>query len=203
MRRPKKLHIGCGDNYFSDYLNVDLYAEKVDLREDIRVVDFPDRKFKKILIVHTLEHIDRGAGILLLKKCHKWLWPKGGYLQIEMPDREKCEALMSLRTDSTVPTTTQFVKRMRYDGAKALWGGRSRNKKEWKTWIQSWVDRGCRPDDYPPPEFDLPGEAHLCVWGGLELKEVLEGIGFKTSLENPYFHGRRSHRDTQWRAYKQ
>jgi predicted O-linked N-acetylglucosamine transferase (SPINDLY family)/predicted SAM-dependent methyltransferase/glycosyltransferase involved in cell wall biosynthesis/predicted O-methyltransferase YrrM len=90
--KPYKLHIGCGDNIFEDWINIDIEAThpSVDLIHDIRhQLPFDDGSCKFIYNEHVLEHLTVEEGLFFLKECHRVL-QAGGVLRIAMPDLERC-----------------------------------------------------------------------------------------------------------------
>ena len=180
------LHLGCGSRYLGGWTNVDLYAEKVDVRADLRTVEFEPGSAATIRMVHTIEHFTQAEGIQILRKCAKWLAP-GGTLELETPDRRKC--LMAIK-DGAGPV-----------GAKGLLGGRSKNKPEWDQYVERWSRSTRARRDVRHyrihPKWNLPGEVHLCVWMGEELAEVLRGFGLVPQIQEPQHHGKRSWRDTR------
>jgi len=174
-----KINLGSGNKYLKGFVNVDLYADKVDVREDLRTVSFQRRTIDQILLVHTIEHFDREDGVALLEKCFTWLKPEG-IIEIETPCREKCEALIK---DGRI-----------LDGAKGLMGGRSKYKNGWHFWlVETWIkDRNAPISDF----WLTPGEQHLYVWSTSELVSEMLNIGFvSVEVEQPKHHGRRHKRD--------
>jgi predicted SAM-dependent methyltransferase len=87
-----KLHIGCGQNIFEDWINIDIEANRpdVDLICDIRgTLPFEDGSCSFIYNEHVLEHLTVEEGLFFLKECRRVLQP-GGILRIAMPDLERC-----------------------------------------------------------------------------------------------------------------
>lgn len=56
----KKLNLGCGDDYREDWVNIDLFAERVDKRVDLNVLPLPfdDNTFDRIECHQVLEHLE-------------------------------------------------------------------------------------------------------------------------------------------------
>lgn len=180
------LHLGCGRRYLSNWVNVDLYAPKVDVRVDLRTAQFPVESAERIRCIHTIEHFQYEDGVELLKRCIDWLTPEG-VLEIETPDRHKC--LTAIREGAC------------FAGAKGLLGGRSERSVEWDAYVEQWslssrARKGLRRGRIAR-EWRVPGEQHLCVWTGAELLELLQSLGLVARIENPRFHGRRTWRDTR------
>ena len=86
--QPYKLHIGCGQNIFSGWINIDIEANNpgVDLICDIRnELPFDDGSCSLIYNEHVLEHLTVEEGLFFLKECRRVLQP-GGVLRVAMPD---------------------------------------------------------------------------------------------------------------------
>jgi SAM-dependent methyltransferase len=81
-----KLHLGCGDRHFEDYVNVDRRKTRVtDLVCDIRKLPYPDNSVELIETYHVIEHLPRHDLPKALETWHRILMP-GGKLIIECPD---------------------------------------------------------------------------------------------------------------------
>ena len=66
-----KLHLGCGERYLKEYINVDARdTGKVDIRCDIRNLPFENDQIDEIYMCHVLEHVK-------MHKCQEYL----NYLQ--------------------------------------------------------------------------------------------------------------------------
>lgn len=98
MKQGKiKLHLGCGQQYFDEYINIDFPSEKhtaqtksvADFHYDITKLYFPDNSVDEIRLHHVFEHFDRAVALALLVNWYNWLKP-GGHLIIETPDLEAC-----------------------------------------------------------------------------------------------------------------
>jgi predicted SAM-dependent methyltransferase len=80
------LHIGCGQNYFDGWVNMDLEAAAADLRHDARQpLPFPNGSVDFIYNEHFIEHLTIQEGLFALKECHRVL-RDGGVLRIATPD---------------------------------------------------------------------------------------------------------------------
>jgi len=142
----------------------------------------------EIECIHTIEHVEREAGAVLIERCFQWLKP-GGTLVIETPDAVKCLKLA---------TRKQPNRRWELMGVHGMWGGRSgppELKERWRQWLLAWLDRGMSADAVPPDEFQQPGHAHLYLWNARELKLEMEAAGFVATIEKPQRHGGRTMRD--------
>lgn len=54
------LNLGCGNDYLEGAINVDLFAEKVDVRHDLNSTPYPfaDNEFGEIRCMNIIEHLD-------------------------------------------------------------------------------------------------------------------------------------------------
>jgi predicted O-linked N-acetylglucosamine transferase (SPINDLY family)/predicted SAM-dependent methyltransferase len=88
--KPYKLHIGCGQNIFKDWINIDIEANhpNVDLLCDVREgLPFENASCSLIYNEHVLEHLTVEEGLFFLKECQRVLQP-GGTLRVAMPNLE-------------------------------------------------------------------------------------------------------------------
>lgn len=60
------LNLGCGDSYWSGWVNADLYAKKVDKRFDFNEFPYPfkDNFFDHVYSSHTLEHLEEPVKVM-------------------------------------------------------------------------------------------------------------------------------------------
>lgn len=88
-KRPLKLHLGCGDRHFEDYVNIDLRKTRAtDLVCDISKLPYPNNSVELIEIYHVIEHLLRDDLPKALKEWHRMLI-SGGKLIIECPDFDR------------------------------------------------------------------------------------------------------------------
>lgn len=85
-----KLHIGCGKNYFDDWINLDgdLYHDikKLDVNWDLRnPLPFKNNSVDFIFHEHFLEHLTAEEGFRALLDFKRVLKP-GGVMRVAMPD---------------------------------------------------------------------------------------------------------------------
>jgi glycosyltransferase involved in cell wall biosynthesis/predicted SAM-dependent methyltransferase len=88
-----RLHLGCGQNHFDGYINIDYppsehivqISHVADVFGDITKLDFPQQSVDEIRLHHVFEHLNRIVALAMLIKWHKWL-KVGGILHIETPD---------------------------------------------------------------------------------------------------------------------
>lgn len=84
-KKQKRLHVGCGKNYFKGWINADIdpRAELIIFLE--KKLPFPDNSLERIYSEHVLEHLPYKTGIFFLQQAYRTLKP-GGILRIAMPD---------------------------------------------------------------------------------------------------------------------
>ncbi|MGH8693080.1 MAG: class I SAM-dependent methyltransferase [Burkholderiales bacterium] len=83
------LNVGCGSNFHSDWLNVDVVPPSaavmaVDVRKGL---PFTDEVFDAVYCSHLLEHLPRQKAASLLRHMHRVLRP-GGVIRVVVPDLE-------------------------------------------------------------------------------------------------------------------
>lgn len=90
--QPLRLHLGCGEQRFAGYVNIDYPASehnvmtvRPDFEADITRLGFPDGSVDEIRLHHVFEHFNRVTALAMLVKWHQWL-KIGGRLHIETPD---------------------------------------------------------------------------------------------------------------------
>ncbi len=86
-----RLHIGCGDIQFPDWINIDAQKVRgVDLQWDVRVpLPFPDGGVDAIYSHHMFEYLEfPDESSALIKEFYRVLKP-GGVLRLVIPDMEK------------------------------------------------------------------------------------------------------------------
>lgn len=195
-----KLNLGSGDRRIDGYQSVDLYANNVDVRADIRTVGFPAGTIEEIVAYHVIEHVTREEGIDLLRRAFAWLRP-GGRFAIETPDRLKCMELIRQRKRHRDKRGT-----VRLIGGVGLLGGRPLNnslQQEYHTWIADHADEILEyaaefhhfPPELIPAHYQSPGATHVHVWAEAELRAEMEQIGYAVVSGRPQTHGNRDWRD--------
>lgn len=99
--KPLRLHLGCGEQHFEGYVNIDYPPSEhtvqtktgADIFADITTLNFPDQSVDEIRLHHVFEHFSRPRALALLIKWHEWL-KIGGKLHIETPDIIGCANLL-------------------------------------------------------------------------------------------------------------
>jgi len=71
MTLKRIANIGCGNDYLQDAINIDLYAEKADVRHDLNVFPYPfsDSYFEEIRAYNVIEHMD--DVIQVMREIHR------------------------------------------------------------------------------------------------------------------------------------
>jgi predicted SAM-dependent methyltransferase len=81
-----KLHVGCGENYFDGWINVDIDSSKADIFHDLaKPLWFYDNTVDFIYSEHFIEHIGIKHAQNMFKEFYRVLKP-GGILRIATPD---------------------------------------------------------------------------------------------------------------------
>ena len=90
--KPLRLHLGCGEQIFPGYVNIDYPPDehnvmqvKADYTANITQLDFPPQSVDEIRLHHVFEHFNRVTALAMLIKWQQWL-KIGGKLHIETPD---------------------------------------------------------------------------------------------------------------------
>ena len=96
-----KLHLGCGDTKWKDFINIDLYPYDelvtdtsrggcvADVSADIRDLGLSDRTVDEIFTSHTIDHFTRWEAIEMLRDWYRML-KTNGLLIIESADFMRC-----------------------------------------------------------------------------------------------------------------
>jgi len=81
-----KLNLGSGNKYLEGYVNIDIYADKVDVKQDILkyLKSLKADTVEKIIATNILEHIEKQKFLDVMKECHRVLI-KNGELKIVVP----------------------------------------------------------------------------------------------------------------------
>jgi len=74
-RKIRKLHIGCGGNILSDWLNSDFFPDSNAILHLDATGTFPfsDNTFDYVFSEHMIEHISYSNGFCMLRECHRVL----------------------------------------------------------------------------------------------------------------------------------
>ena len=94
--QPLRLHLGCGENHFDGYINIDYPSDQhnvmqvqADVLTDITKLALPPNSVDEIRLHHVFEHFNRVTALAMLMRWQTWLKP-GGKLHLETPDIKGC-----------------------------------------------------------------------------------------------------------------
>ena len=168
--RNGRIHVACGNNYFAEYVNIDLFdfdesdtsrdGSKYDFKLDLtNLNDVTDGSLSEIMFIHGFEHFYKWETIEVLEK---WLvkLEEGGILHIEMPDFDRVKKM-------------SFLPSMFYN----------KSKKRYKTSI-------IHDMFYGNQWSKLDYETHKYVWSKREFVNALKELGFQIQYQgnSTFFH---------------
>lgn len=93
-----KLHIGCGNDIWEGYVNIDEFNPKADLKTPVQGLNYPDNSIERIEGYMVLEHLSFTDARLFLVNAYRML-EKGGTLVLEVPDLAKVARLILIFAD--------------------------------------------------------------------------------------------------------
>lgn len=88
-----RLHLGCGQNYFDGYVNIDYALTEhsvqmvsvADVEADLLHLIYDPGSVDEVRLHHVFEHFPRAVAAAQLCRWNEWL-KQGGELRIEVPD---------------------------------------------------------------------------------------------------------------------
>ena len=85
--KKNKLHIGCGEKYIPEWINIDATSKVADMNINIHDLKkhFKENSIDEIYTCHTLEHFGRHEYMSVLKTSH-YLLKNKGVITISVPD---------------------------------------------------------------------------------------------------------------------
>ena len=93
QQKLRKLHLGCGDKYLPEYINIDARkGENVDLVCDITRLPFEEDSVDEIYMCHSLEHIEMNKISWYIEYLYKLL-KRGGEMYISVPNFEALSSM--------------------------------------------------------------------------------------------------------------
>jgi len=122
---PLRLHLGCGEQHFDGYVNVDYPPSEhtcqtvigADVFADITKLRFPANTVDEYRLHHVFEHFKRSEALALIIIWHEAL-KVGGRVQIETPDIDGCAKQLA----SNIPfAMKQAVLRHTFGSQEASW----------------------------------------------------------------------------------
>lgn len=161
-----RLHLGCGNEYWDGYVNIDSSTEaRCDICLDFsRIGDrFRPGSVSEVVMIHSLSYLRLWQARDLFNDIHRLLKP-GGQLILELPDLMKC-ARKALGNDGNLPDYLEAVRGLyAFD-----------------------MDQIEKREAFTPYAFG---------WSGWHLQLELERAGFgQIQITDPVTHGRRLDRD--------
>lgn len=125
--QPLRLHLGCGENHFNGYVNIDFPITDhtvqtysgADINGDIAQLRIPYGTVDEIRNHHVFEHFDRQEALALLCNWHLAL-KVGGTLVIETPDFEESIKLFLLDSSQSY-SQKQAIMRHIFGSHEASW----------------------------------------------------------------------------------
>lgn len=106
--KPRKLHIGCGQNQLSSWLNADYFplSKEVLHLDATQRFPFDDDIFDYAYSEHMIEHISYTDGLKMLSECYRVLQPSGR-IRISTPD---LAFLVGLYNKDKSPLQKNYIK---------------------------------------------------------------------------------------------
>lgn len=126
QNEPIRLHLGCGENHFPGYVNIDFPASEhtvqqiqgADAFADITRMRAKPLSLDEVRNHHVFEHFSRPVALALLCAWHDWL-KVGGKLHIETPDFDA--SLRLLTNPKTTYADKQIIIRHLFGSHEASW----------------------------------------------------------------------------------
>lgn len=123
---PLRLHLGCGENHFNGYVNIDFPPSEhtvqttsgADAFANITELQFPSCTVDEVRSHHVFEHFTRQETLAMLCAWHTWL-KVDGLLVIETPDFEA--AIHQLTSNEYDYETKQAIMRHVFGSHEARW----------------------------------------------------------------------------------
>lgn len=102
----RKLHLGCGGNYLSGWLNTDYYRNSGRCHLDAtKPFPFPGGSFDFVFSEHMIEHVEYKSAQVMISECFRVLRP-GGVLRLATPD---LQFLVRLYTSPQVELHSRYI----------------------------------------------------------------------------------------------
>jgi hypothetical protein len=154
-----RLHLGSGEINFLDYVNIDMYSSKANLKADIRNLPFKKESISEIVSYSTIEHLPMRTVYKTLQHWFDLLISGIGTIELSIPDFElSCQLFLEASEEKK---WNRFVWQ--------IFGGQTNadvlnTKKEWDM---------C--DEFPYAEEQV----HKCGLSMGHLVRMLEEIGYR------------------------
>lgn len=168
-----RLHLGCGDDYWPGYVNVDTNqaADSDKCMDFLQIAhEYAAGSVSEVVMIHSLSYLRLWEARDLFKDIFR-LMETGGRLIIELPDLAKC-AQKVLEAEWDLESYVEAVRGIYAFGLNQI----------------------AHRDMYTPYSFG---------WSGWHLKYELEKVGFRQiTICDPQTHGPKIWRDTRIEAEK-
>jgi hypothetical protein len=168
-----RLHLGCGQDYWPGYVNVDIGRDALcDVRMDFTRIGerYPHDSVAEVVLIHSLSYLRLWQARDLFTELYRIL-VRGGGLIIELPDLAKC-AKKALTCEGNL---TEYL-----EAVRALYAFD--------------MDHIAQRTMFTPYAFG---------WSSWHLKRELEKAGFRhVTVCDPRTHEQRTWRDTRLEAVK-
>lgn len=123
---PLRLHLGCGENYFPGYINIDFPSSEhtvqtkspADMHANITELQFPANSVDEVRSHHVFEHFTRQETLAMLCAWHSWL-KIDGIVVIETPDFDA--SIKQLASSEYDYKTKQAILRHVFGSHEARW----------------------------------------------------------------------------------
>jgi predicted SAM-dependent methyltransferase len=150
----RKLHIGCGENILSDWLNSDFfpYSDSILHLDATYTFPFANDMFDYIFTEHMIEHISYSNGLAMLSECHRVL-RNNGKIRISTPN---LQFLIDLYRDKKSELQREYIK--------------------WVT--DNFIKSAPYYDDTFVINNFFQGHGHLFIYDEKTLRSSLEKAGF-------------------------
>jgi len=159
------LHIGCGGNYYKEYLNCDI--KNADFLVDVRnSIDLPDQIVNFIYSEHFIEHILFDEALFFMRESYRLL-KKGGIFRCLMPDFSMLLEIIDNRPDLIKRIKQKFTEGVYNDEGQCIM-----KPVLSKDATELWDAR----DDICNSFMRRYG--HKYLWSANHLKKALKKIGF-------------------------
>jgi predicted SAM-dependent methyltransferase len=85
LKKHRKLHVGCGNNFFPNWVNSDIHPKSDLIIFLQKRLPLKNSCIDRIYSEHVLEHVTYKVAVFFLKEAHRTLKPNG-VIRIAMPD---------------------------------------------------------------------------------------------------------------------
>jgi predicted SAM-dependent methyltransferase len=156
----EKLHIGCGNNFLTGWLNTDICdGGGIKFLDAGKTFPFINDTFEYVFSEHMFEHLSIEEGLLMLQECFRILKP-GGHLRLTTPN---LDFLIHLYEHPEEELHKEYIR----------WSICTFDET-----VASYYDKEDIPAMFVLNNF-IRGWGHKMVYNEQVLKKMLERVGFK------------------------